>query len=128
MKMNDFTLLSKDEILGENHLDIVDVAGVRSKLTDYAVFLGAYPTQTDYGNYWTKTTDRDTVFAFMVDYEERVKMLSKYRRINSARVVYNVPKNIEEPIIYKASLTLYFFLSKNIIGNINTNTFNASTL
>ena len=92
--MNDFTLLSKDEILGENHLDIVDIAGVRSKLTDYAIFLGAHPTPTDYGNYWTKTVDRGTTFAFMIDYEERVKMLSKYWRINSDRVVYNVPKNI----------------------------------
>ena len=99
--MNDFTLLSKDEILGENHLDIVDIAGVRSKLTDYAIFLGAHPTPTDYGNYWTKTVDRGTTFAFMIDYEERVKMLSKYWRINSARVVYNVPKNIEEQLIKK---------------------------
>ena len=64
--MNNFTFLTKDQIFGNNKLDIISRYGTKCAITDFSILLGGYVSQDCYtsegntrkdrtGWWWTKT-------------------------------------------------------------------------
>ena len=101
--MNDFTFITGEDVFGEDDqvLEIFKVAGTKSLLTDYSIILGAYydpESKLNYGSYWTKSTVSSNKNVIIVDEEGYSATYSICLRDIGARVVYNLPENIEKEL------------------------------
>ena len=101
--MNDFTFIASEVIFGNDNqvLEIFKKAGAKASLTDYSIILGAYYDENslnNYGIYWTKYAVSSNRNIIVVDEEGYSATYSIYIRDIGARVVYNLPKNIEKEL------------------------------
>ncbi len=101
--MNDFTFITGEDVFGDDEqaLEIFKVAGTKSPLTDYSIILGAYydpESKLNYGSYWTKSTVSSDKNVIIVDEEGYSATYSISLRDIGARVVYNLPENIEKEL------------------------------
>ena len=101
--MNDFTFITGEDVFGDDEqaLEIFKVAGTESPLTDYSIILGAYydpESKLNYGPYWTKSTVSSDKNVIIVDEEGYSATYSISLRDKGARVVYNLPENIEKEL------------------------------
>ena len=101
--MNDFTFITGEDVFGDDDqvLEIFKVAGTKSPLTDYSIILGAYydpESKLSYGSYWTKSTVSSDKNVIIVDEEGYSATYSICLRDIGARVVYNLPENIEKEL------------------------------
>ena len=101
--MNDFTFITGEDVFGDDDqvLEIFKVAGTKSPLTDYSIILGAYydpESKLNYGSYWTKSTVSSNKNVIIVDEEGYSATYSICLRDIGARVVYNLPENIEKEL------------------------------
>ncbi len=101
--MNDFTFITGEDAFGDDDqaLEIFKVAGTKSPLTDYSIILGAYydpESKLSYGSYWTKSTVSSNKNVIIVDEEGYSATYSICLRDIGARVVYNLPENIEKEL------------------------------
>ena len=101
--MNDFTFITGEDVFGNDDqvLEIFKVAGTESPLTDYSIIIGAYydpESKLNYGSYWTKSTASSDKNVIIVDEEGYSATYSISLRDIGARVVYNLPENIEKEL------------------------------
>ena len=101
--MNDFTFITGEDVFGNDDqvLEIFKVAGTESPLTDYSIIIGAYydhESKLNYGSYWTKSTVSSDKNVIIVDEEGYSATYSISLRDIGARVVYNLPENIEKEL------------------------------
>ena len=101
--MNDFTFITGEDVFGNDDqvLEIFKVAGTKSPLTDYSIIIGAYyapESKLNYGSYWTKSTVSSDKNVIIVDEEGYSATYSISLRDIGARVVYNLPENIEKEL------------------------------
>ena len=101
--MNDFTFITSEDVFGNDDqvLEIFKVAGTESPLTDYSIIIGAYydpESKLNYGSYWTKSTASSDKNVIIVDEEGYSATYSISLRDIGARVVYNLPENIEKEL------------------------------
>lgn len=101
--MNDFTFITGEDVFGNDDqvLEIFKVAGTESPLTDYSIIIGAYydpESKLNYGSYWTKSTASSDKNVIIVDEECYSATYSISLRDIGARVVYNLPENIEKEL------------------------------
>ena len=101
--MNDFTFITGEDVFGNDDqvLEIFKVAGTESPLTDYSIIIGAYydpESKLNYGSYWTKSTASNDKNVIIVDEEGYSATYSISLRDIGARVVYNLPENIEKEL------------------------------
>ena len=101
--MNDFTFITGEDAFGDGDqvLEIFKVAGTKLPLTDYSIILGAYydpESKLNYGSYWTKSTVSSNKNVIIVDEEGYSATYSICLRDIGARVVYNLPENIEKEL------------------------------
>ena len=101
--MNDFTFITGEDAFGDDNqaLEIFKVAGTKSPLTDYSIILGAYydsESKLNYGPYWTKSTVSSNKNVIIVDEEGYSATYGICLRDKGARVVYNLPENIEKEL------------------------------
>ena len=101
--MNDFTFITGEDVFGNDDqvLEIFKVAGTESPLTDYSIIIGAYydpESKLNYGSYWTKSTVSSDKNVIIVDEEGYSATYSICLRDIGARVVYNLPENIEKEL------------------------------
>lgn len=62
--MNELTLPTKEQLFGDNKLDIMDKRGIDAIITDFSILLGGFEDNNEknglknrIGHYWTKTDD-----------------------------------------------------------------------
>ncbi len=71
--MNEFTLLTKEQIYGDNQLDILKKYGIKCAITDFAILLGGSVTSEYYTSngtmlkeraswYWTKSNHKNEIY------------------------------------------------------------------
>ena len=101
--MNDFTFITGEDVFGNDDqvLEIFKVAGTKSPLTDYSIIIWAYydpESKLNYGPYWTKSTVSSDKNVIIVDEEGYSATYSISLRDKGARVVYNLPENIEKEL------------------------------
>ena len=94
--MNRFTFLSKDQMFGENRLEIFDKVGTRAAPTDFAILLGGYVSRyyvddsdnllaDRSGFYWTQSVDKGKVY--IVSSVGEINDFRAMNRIVSARPI-----------------------------------------
>ena len=108
--MNDFTFITGEDVFGNDDqvLEIFKVAGTESPLTDYSIIIGAYydpESKLNYGSYWTKSTASSDKNVIIVDEEGYSATYSISLRDIGARVVYNLPENIEKELTKNLNTT-----------------------
>ena len=97
--MNDFTFITGEDVFGDDEqaLEIFKVAGTKSPLTDYSAYYDP-ESKLNYGPYWTKSTVSSDKNVIIVDEEGYSATYSISLRDIGARVVYNLPENIEKEL------------------------------
>lgn len=107
--MNEFTFLSKDQMFGENRLEIFDKVGTRAAPTDFAILLGGYVSRyfvdgnngslaNRTGFYWTQSVDNGK--ALIVSSVGEINEFKTMNRIISARPIISLT-DIASENLYK---------------------------
>ena len=76
--MSDFTFLTKEQCFGNDKLDILEKRGTKAVITDFAILLGGYVSDSKHidndssldgrtGYYWTKSNDGDKFVCVVTD-------------------------------------------------------------
>lgn len=126
--MNKFTFLSKDQMFGENRLEIFDKVGTRAAPTDFAILLGGYVSRyfandntsslaNRTGYYWTQSVDNGKVH--IVSSVGEINDFRAMNRIISARPITSLTDitsdNLYEDISDEAITVEYGFYPQTAV-------------